>query len=192
MYLVVVGAIGCGKSTLIKSFSTGVKVLESTDKWKKSGILEDFYKDPRNNAFKFQLSVFNDYVDNVDEALQSNPSTLVVERSMHCQPLFWGLQPQKKGEDEVYRSMWAKWSRLIPEPTHYIFLDTDDVDTLLERISDRGRPGEDGVSHEYQRKLIAAHKAFYTREKFGDRLIVLDALNSVEENVRLVNEILKF
>lgn len=182
----VVGAIGAGKSTLIGALPDYVtKLYESIN----MELLEAFYKDPVKNAFSFQLSVFDSHVDLVRNGLTEG--TVVVERSMHCQKLFWKLQPKEAHEDFIYQKMWSKWRDLIPNPAYYVFLDTDDVKELLRRIKSRGRAGEDAVSADYEHNLIMEHKRFYTKERVGDRLIVLDALATTEQNVEKMKEILK-
>lgn len=197
MFVSVVGAIAAGKSTLIKQLDgpNCISVFEATAKWKESGILESFYADPEKFAFLFQLSVFNDYVDSVQFGLEkvTNNQTLIVERSIYCQPLFWSMQPKKDHEDPIYFAIWKKWQQLIPEPSHFIFLDVeeDKVDVLLERIKQRGRAGEESVSTEYERQLILKHKEFYTKKRFGEKLIILNAMDSVETNVAKIKKQLK-
>jgi len=212
MSINVVGAIGAGKSELIKAVKkfvdkkrkngNGTKekdeiktllqiVLELVDEWKKD-ILPLFYSDRPKYAFEFQVRVFDDHVESVCDALKkSKTKEILVERSMHCAMIFWNLQKDivDPRQYKLYVRMWEKWTRLIPVPDYYIFLETTDVDALLERIKTRGRAGEDGVFRAYQKALMKAHRELYTKERFGDKLIILNALDSIEINVEKIKHL---
>ena len=189
MFISVVGAIGVGKSTLIDAL--GDKIIKCYERVDQK-LLELFYSDPISYAFLFQISVFDNHVDMVRDGIKNNLNNLpmIFERSMHCQNLFWELQPKNTSADMVYQKMWQKWNIMIPKPTLYIFLDTEDVDSLLERIKNRARGGEENISIEYEKRLIETHRRFYTKERFGDQIIILDAMDSVEANVNKINQII--
>jgi len=191
-YVVVVGGIGAGKTTLIEALEKelnkahgGIKtVFEPIKDWKK--ILELFYSDPKRWAYFFQTKVFVDYVKRIKEAIKTNPKTLISERSIECQPLFWDIQPKLPMENETYYDWFHLWKTHIPEPTHYIFLDTLNTRVLMDRIQVRDRAGEEHISNSYEQKIMDAHREKYTKEKYGDKLTILDAEASVEENLKIL------
>jgi len=191
MFLTIVGAIGAGKTELIRAFSDvhpDFKVLfEPVDMWEADKVLENYYKDPERNAFCFQLRVFNDYVENVLDNSQAGDN-VIVERSMYCQPLFWALQEKTPQEDIVYKAMWSKWVNLIPAPTHYVFLNPASTDTLMERVKERARKGEEGLKKSYEQNLIDEHRAFYRHDNplglFTEKnLLILEAEDSITNHM---------
>jgi deoxyadenosine/deoxycytidine kinase len=192
----VVGSIGAGKSSFIRALNKDLAqtknvemVLEPTKKWTETGLLQLFYSDPVKYAFFFQTTIYDDLVDQMRAAMRENPDIVLAERGMQCAKLFWSLQEKTDLENTTYLNMWAKWKDLIPEPTHYIFLDTDNIDELMRRVAQRNRDGEGGVSREYQEKLVKAHREVYNKDKM-ENLIVLDALDTVEANVEKIKKLL--
>ena len=194
--LCIVGNIGAGKTTLINHLKDVLDndkvevVLEPIEIWEANGTLTTFYEDMEKNAFWFQLTVFNDYVDEVLKSVAKAPDVTIIERSMYCQKLFWSTHTKTEKEDITYLNMWNKWRRLIPTPTHYVFLETNDVDELHSRIRKRDRGGESSITKVYTQTLIDKHSELYTHDNF-DNLLILDALDSVENNVYKVVEFLK-
>jgi len=201
MFICVVGAIGAGKTELIRAFNkdhSDFKVIfESVDKWQEDKVLENYYEDPVRNAFCFQLRVFDDYVESIQENIpKGSTENVIVERSMYCQPLFWAVQTKTNQEDIVYRSMWKKWNEMIPAPTHYIFLDPLATDTLMDRVKERGRKGEENLQRSYEDRLIHEHRAFYHHENPNglfdeDNLLVLQAEDTIENHVKNIKTWLK-
>lgn len=187
MYVCVVGNIGVGKSTIMKKMSFETKMFEPVEKWR--DILKKFYTNSEKYALPFQLRVFHDYVKSLLQ--QDMTKDVVTERSIYCQPLFWEIQPKNDEEDETYNGMWAMWTTLIPPPTHYIFLHTDNIDALLSRIKQRARNGESLIKIDYLEKLNEKYTAFYTRKRFGNKILILDALESPETNLVKINEFLE-
>lgn len=184
----ITGTIGVGKSTIINKLkkenglSTDntkvIFILEPTAEWEELGWLEAFYKDPIDNAFSFQMGVFDTYVDQVNEAISTHKAQntqhliIVVERTMYCQKLFWCIQRDlgrtKKMEDQVYVRMWQKWKDLIPPVDLIILLKTTKIETTMDRIKKRNRGGESGISLDYQKRLIKKHLEWYTKNKTVD------------------------
>ena len=190
MIISVVGAIGAGKTQQIRDLASLLTeqgkrvrtVLEPVEKWKRSGLLQSFYSDPERYAYLFQTTVFNDLVDGMEKALQAWPDVILAERSMECALIFWGLQIKTPQENESYMGIWGKWTKLIPEPSLYVYLDTDNVELLMERIQQRGREAETALPREYEEKLVNAHRAKYTKERFGRRILILPAENATQDN----------
>jgi len=200
MIVSVVGAIGAGKSELIKALQKKIgiqAILEPVDDW--HDILELFYENPSQYAFEFQMRVFDDHVSSILDAIDNDSDSnndkrnIIVERSMYCAKIFWDMQKDlvSASQYELYNRMWMKWDSLIPDYSYYIFLDTNNIDALLERIRSRNRDGECGISNDYERRLIEKHKNFYTKQRFNDKLIILDALDTIECNVNKIKNLFK-
>ena len=57
-FIVIDGNIGCGKTTLLNQLKNKLdsfSVLESVEEWKKDGILDKYYQNPKEMAFIFQM-----------------------------------------------------------------------------------------------------------------------------------------
>ena len=188
-----VGNIAAGKSTAIRRLSQSMRLemdmmkrkknykrpikivwmLEPTDVWEERGWLEEFCKDPNQNAFWFQFGVFDSHVDKVEEMIKKRKpnETLIIiaERSFYCQRLFWEIQMDmkraKKQQDEVYLAIWKKWKRFIPEPSMLFYFQTSNLDINMERIKNRSRDGESTYTREYLSLLDSKHKQWFTSPK---------------------------
>jgi len=166
------GLVGIGKSTLIKRLrKTGflrdalpanvhVSFLrEPSHEWQKKGWLGRFYADRSHNAAAFQLQVFCSYVAAVEEHLKTekvpthcDTHVVIIERSMHCQRMFWTLQREdgmKTADDnynEAYVMVWKRWLDFIP-PVNILFMfKTADINTTMRRVQARARAEELGAS----------------------------------------------
>lgn len=138
--VVVSGAIGVGKSTLIDVLrEAGFDTLpEPVDMWRERGWLQEFYADQRGKAFWFQQAVYESSIANVERKLAAlsaaslleSSSTnktgrvrpvLFVERYIYDQLCFWQtnvlMGNGSKAEDDVYMSFWERWRHFIPEPS---------------------------------------------------------------------------
>lgn len=155
VYIVAIeGIIGTGKSTLMKRMQSERMLqtelqarlghahvhvsymLEPVEKWRKTGMLQDFYAHKRENAYPFQVQVFEDYVIGVRRHIapyinatgehRGLPMVLVTERSVFSQLLFWRQQEDDGHTTETQRTrymrQWHSWTHYIPAPKMYIFL----------------------------------------------------------------------
>ncbi len=76
--VVVSGAIGVGKSTLLDVLKeAGFDTLpEPVDLWRERGWLQEFYEDQRGKAFWFQQAVYASSIDNVERKLAALAASL--------------------------------------------------------------------------------------------------------------------
>lgn len=169
--IVVDGIIGAGKTTFIhflkKEFEaygwTVVIVSEPVDTWN----VEQFYADPQRRSFQFQCKAFHSRVCEFRTAVERNKAVQVVyilERSIFTDVIFAdSLHAQKlmdNTEIRDYRSMWTLWKLLLPyDPTMFIYLKPS-LSVCMSRISLRRRPGEETISEDYQKNLLARHNSF--------------------------------
>jgi deoxyadenosine/deoxycytidine kinase len=104
----------------------------------------------------------------------SNSDVFILERSPFTDPLFVeilhddGLMDDY--EYEQYYEWWNLWNKVMPyEPDHFVYL-RPDMETCMDRLRKRNRDGEQGVSVEYQQKLMDLHDA-----KFVENVHLVDS-----------------
>jgi deoxyadenosine/deoxycytidine kinase len=174
--IVVDGLIGSGKTSLIDMLlehlsKRGLRVTivkEPVEKWKESGILQLFYKDPARWGYTFQTKAFHDRVienRNAHSLYGNSTDVFILERSPFTDPLFVNLLKgdgfMNDVEYKTYHDWWAMWSKVMPyEPDIFVYL-RPTLEECMRRVQERSRPGEEGIDIEYQRKLLEQHDTFF-------------------------------
>jgi deoxyadenosine/deoxycytidine kinase len=178
LVVVVEAIIAAGKVTYITMIrdhlvSLGKKVVvvpEPVDKWEKSELLLRFYADPRRWAYHFQTKAFHDRVVVNQQAYETHGDDVdyyLLERSPLSDKMFMNVLHERNDVDDLemkdYGEWWSMWNRMMPyKPTHFIFLNPS-IKVCMIRLSERGRPGEDGVTFEYQLSLQKQHELFFAK-----------------------------
>ncbi len=175
------GIIGAGKTTTINAvkdelMSRGFKVhiiKENVDEWVADGILQKFYEDPCRYAYHFQTKVFSDKVRTYIEEFEQyygKVDYILTERSLRSDYIFASLLHTQGNMTEMefkhYNQWYNMWSKMIPEEfseslTVYIQITPE---LANERISQRNRDGESGITLEYQRGLHELHEKMFSNE----------------------------
>ncbi|MCX7682293.1 MAG: deoxynucleoside kinase [Anaerolineae bacterium] len=179
------GNIGAGKTTVGKAIAaSGLYgfIEEPTKAWQErfaSNMLEHLYRDPARWAFTFQICTFITRAKSWPEiAALTNHSRVVLERSIFCDRFVFVENFYRTGlmtptEYQLYCGLWEfMTSNYLEQPDMIIYLRTPSG-VCLERIRERGREEERGISLEYLLQLERLHDEWLLA---GDdpRVLVLD------------------
>lgn len=149
------GLIGVGKTTITTALGKqlGMSILtEPVKDWQDSGLLKRFYKEPKENAYELQVTAFESFV-----AKGYSDQSCAQERSIYSAYYVFTALMYKKGYltkeqfdrlTNQFRKLIAKTEKL--DAIFYIELPTK---TALERITERGREGEENITLEYLEEL---------------------------------------
>ena len=181
------GNIGSGKSTFLKKLSSEFKVVqEPVDEWSKmhnangKNILEEFYEDPKRNAYLFQSIAFRSRVKNITGLNES----AIVERSIYTDRMVFAEVCKEDGNiNDIEWNDYTEWFDFIVKyigfkPKGFIYLRTE-PEKSHERITKRNRSGESNISLEYLRKLHRRHDKWLMDES---NVLVLDVTEEFESN----------
>jgi deoxyadenosine/deoxycytidine kinase len=175
-FVIIDGEIGAGKTTLINILklhlsSKGLSVIcvpEPVDSWVNCGILQKFYQNPQEYAYKFQTYTYISRIKVVLDALKQdpNPDYVLLERSILTDQFVF-MELQRSYLDPIlitmYNSWWGMYRYLIPFIDHarHIYLKPS-LDICMERVEKRARDGEktSTLSISYQHQLRRVHEAF--------------------------------
>lgn len=145
--IVLEGNIGSGKSTILTELRIPLeKQFEPVEKFT---LLESYYKDPYKYANDLQIQVADVHLE--VENFFSSPTIFerTIETSIH---IFSSMAYDDK---MITRSQFDELKLKLNESTPvsaFIYIDVD-LDTCMERIKERGRPGEENIKKEYLLKL---------------------------------------
>lgn len=152
--IVIDGNIGSGKSTQLKKLAwlTPHKIYqERIDSWP----LDDFYRDPRQNALKLQLAVMR--------SMPRHNGPGIYERCPQtARDVFWDILIQDgthlPGDQDKFNT---EYNKLGWGPDKFIFIDTPPA-TCIERIQmGRKQPGDDTIDLEYLERLQRQYEVLW-------------------------------
>lgn len=198
------GVIGAGKSTLLKEIEklhptrSHIHVIyEPVDVWEQLGILQEFYGNPSRWSYAFQTTVFVSRIQRICEEIQAHPEAdvFLIERSPMADRYLFAELLRQDGcitnmEWKMYELWCETWHTLLPFSTikgiFYLTLDSslsseyvnNSVQLSLQRICQRNRTAEAGITVDYQTKLLQQHETL-----FSDLERVRDVFRSPEAMV---------
>jgi len=165
-FIAIAGNIGVGKSTLTEllcQYYLWEPFYEAVDD---NPYLADFYGDMKTWAFHSQVFFLSRRLSHHRQIIE-RPGTVVQDRSVYedAEIFARNLYLQGHMDERDYRSYHELYETVIgimPPPDLVIYLQAS-VPTLLERIRQRGRDYEQGVSVEYVEQLNQLYEAWIER-----------------------------
>ncbi len=207
--IVVDGIIAGGKSTYINMLASrlterGWKVTivkEPVDEWNRKGpngepsFFELYNADKSRWSYHFQTKAFLDRVQENESQFQKHGATsqiFLLERFCSTDRIFMNSLYEEGYVTDMelaHYKQWAdRWQRVMPyTPDLFIYLDTP-IDACMNRIPERNRSGEEGITRTYQETLKRHHDAFFAGDAVkiseGDDKMVPCVRISTVENYR--------
>jgi deoxyadenosine/deoxycytidine kinase len=155
-FIVVGGNIGVGKSTLVELLASRLDWEPFYEPVGENPYLADFYQDMK--AFSFQSQVF--FLTrrlHAHRQLIDHPTSAIQDRSVYedAEIFAYNLYLQgnmAKRDYETYKDLYQVLSLFLPPPDLVIYLRAR-VDTLMDRIEQRGRDYERQIQSTYLEQL---------------------------------------
>ena len=179
------GNIGAGKTTVGRTIATSGAfgfVEEPTVAWREnfaSNMLDHLYSDTARWAFTFQICTFITRAKTWPQVLaHTDHHKVVLERSIFCDRFvfvenFYRTELMSLTEYQLYRGLWDFMvSNYCDQPDLILYLRTP-AKVCLQRIRDRGRVEESGITLEYLLQLEGLHDEWLLNDD-DSRVAVLD------------------
>jgi deoxyadenosine/deoxycytidine kinase len=191
------GNIGAGKTTLLRyireNYPKIVLIDEPVDTWETmktpdgKNILQHFYGDMERWAYTFQNTALLTRIENIQRAVDKHPeegTVFLMERSYLTDRYVFAkiLHEDKKMNDmelDIYLRWYDHFTSKYPIQS-ILWLDTD-VDTCVERIHKRNRPGEENIQKDYLQRLDDAHKQWLESPAYEQKVVKLSKDLTAEE-----------
>lgn len=171
-YIVVEGPIGVGKTALAKRLAESLSAELVLEEVAENPFLERFYRDGRSAALPAQMFFLFARARQIEELRQSDlfTDTRVSDYLFSKDRLFAGINLDSD-ELALYEKVVDNLGVEPPVPDLVIYLQST-VDTLLRRISRRGRPYELMIDRKYLEQVTEAYSRFFHSYDEGPLLIV--------------------
>ena len=162
-FVAVAGNIGVGKSTLVGLLSRQLGWEPFYEPVGENPYLADFYRDMRSWSFHSQVFFLTRRLRS-HRQLCDHPTSAIQDRSVYedaevfAYNLF--LQGHMADRDyESYRELYVVLTEFLPAPDLVVYLRAS-VDTLLSRITRRGRTYELDIQPEYLDQLNGLYESW--------------------------------
>ncbi len=155
-FVVVAGNIGAGKSTLVTLLSAHLGWQPFYEPEGDNPYLADFYRDMQTWAFHSQVFFLTRRL-RIHRQLLDHPTSVIQDRSIYEDAEVFAGNLHRRGlltgrDYETYRSLYSVLSEFLPPPDLVVYLRAS-VETLLNRISGRGRDYERSIPGDYLAQL---------------------------------------
>lgn len=171
-YIAIEGVIGVGKTSLSRLLAEHLGGYCLLEEFESNPFINDFYRSPREYAFKTQLyflvSRFKQHMELPLPDLFRSP--LIVDYVFQKDRIFATINLDDD-ELELYDNIWRALEPKIPAPDVVIYLQAS-TDHLLKRIMRRGRGYEKNISREYLEALNNAYNDFFFHYSLAPVFIV--------------------
>jgi deoxyadenosine/deoxycytidine kinase len=172
--IIVEGNIASGKSTAAKELATRLN-LRRLDEPVDTELLQLFYDDKVRWSFPFQIEMLHrrwatQMLAAAETMADGGYDGAILDRSLWGDMVFAraltdaGIMHKK--EWEIYLSAVRNMALVLFPPTVLLYLSTR-PETCLERLKQRGRPQEDGVTLEYLQTIHAGYQRLIAEAKIA-------------------------
>lgn len=167
------GNIGCGKTTAAKIVSqyTGFELFD--EPVIDNRFLRAYYADMKRWSLTLQMEFLIRRVEH-HELIETVPKSCIQDRSLYEDPEVFakylhGLGHMTDDELNLYFEYFERLHKKLIRPDLIVFLDVDDIETLLDRIRKRGRKEEQGLSADFLKGLGGYYISFpqVCQNKYG-------------------------
>jgi deoxyguanosine kinase len=192
-YIVVEGAIGVGKTSLVDLLSERLGARKLLEVAEDNPFLPNFYKDPRRYAFQTQLWFLLNRFRQQQDLLQFDlfRQTLVADYLFAKDKIFAYLTLEDH-ELSLYERVHGLLQVRVPPPDLVIFLQAS-TEALLQRIAIRGKGYEREIDRKYLEDLNEAYTHFFFHYTASPLLVVntsdIDFVNRREDLEDLIKKI---
>jgi deoxyadenosine/deoxycytidine kinase len=177
-YIVVEGPIGAGKTSLARQIATRLAGDALLERPEDNPFLARFYADMARYALPTQLNFLFQRIDQLRGVGQLDMfrRATVGDFLLDKDPLFARLN-LSDAEYRLYEKVYSHLKPEAPTPDLVIYLQAP-VETLIERVRERGIDYERAISPHYLARLADAYSRYFYRYEEAPLLI----LNSVRLN----------
>lgn len=162
LFIGIAGIIGAGKTTLAKTLGEHLGIDVYYEPVKDNEYLDDFYRDTPRYSFAMQVYLltrrFRQHQEIIWRGRPAVQDRTIYEDSVFAKMLSdAGLMEPR--DYRTYVELFRQMSNFMCKPNVIIYLDVD-PETSFERVQERRRQAEKGITKEYLKALYAEYENF--------------------------------
>lgn len=153
----VAGAIGAGKTTLAGKLARALSARLLEEDISGNELLAAFYKNPQQYALPVQCQFLLSRFGQLRKDSWPSQGLAVTDYIFDKDPMFAALNLQGP-QLQIYHGLWQAVKDLVRTPDVVLYLQAD-PDLLLQRIQERNRSFEHGITREYLQRVVDGYEA---------------------------------
>ena len=163
-YVIVEGAIGVGKTTLVRRLTESLGALSVFEVFEENPFLKDFYSDRKRYAFQTEMFFLLERYRQLESLSQPDLfSPYMIADYLFEKSRLFARETLREDEFALFDQMFHILSRNVPRPDLVFYL-TAPVDVLMKRIATRGRPYERSIEPAYLENLGRIYEEHFARQ----------------------------
>jgi len=177
MFIGIAGIIGAGKSTLAQSLANYLGYFTYNEPVDDNPYLDDFYADMNRWGAMMQIHLLFRRFEQHQQIVWKKEKGAVQDRTIYEDTIFARMLHEAGFIDqrdyETYLGHFNIMKRFLVYPDVLIYLRVT-PDVSMQRIQERGRDAEGGITLEYMKKLHQGYENFIAEMDHYTRVLTLD------------------
>ena len=177
MFIGISGIIGAGKSTLAQDLAVRLGYKTYNEPVKDNPYLEDFYSDMNRWGAMMQIHLLFRRFEQHQQIVWNSENGAVQDRTIYEDTIFARMLNEAGFIDQrdydTYLGHFNLMKRYLVYPDLLLYLRVE-PETSLQRIAERGRKAESGITLDYMQKLHAGYESFIEEMSSYTRVLILD------------------
>ena len=162
--IVVEGAIGVGKTSLVLQLSDQFNAKCNLEVVEENPFLVKFYSDIERYAFQTQIFfLLSRYRQQIELAQMDLFHQLIISDYLFAKDRIFAHLNLSGSELSMYEKLYNIMSKNIPKPDLIVYLQAS-TELLMKRIALRDRPFERKMSYEYMMRLNSTYEDFFSAQ----------------------------
>ena len=157
----VAGPIGAGKTTLAGKLALALSAKLLEEDISGNELLAAFYKDPQQYSLPVQCQFLLSRFSQLRADSWPSEGLVITDYAFDKDPLFAALNLQGS-QLQIYRGLWQAVKDLVRPPDLVLYLQAD-PELLLQRIQQRNRSFERGITREYLQQVVDGYQAMMAK-----------------------------
>ena len=193
MFIGISGIIGAGKSTLAQNLAKHFGYEAFNEPVKENPYLEDFYADMNRWGAMMQIHLLFRRFEQHQQIVWNSKKGAIQDRTIYEDTIFARMLHEAGFIDqrdyETYVGHFNVMKRFLVYPDVLIYLRVS-PEVSMQRIQERGRDAESGITLDYMEKLHHGYESFITEMDHYTRVLTLDwnEYKEPDEVAKLVKE----